>query len=48
MSSIDGPAVVTRVALGFMIVSNIFTIVGYFVRERFWARIRWGLEPKGT
>ena len=33
----------TDVAVGFMIVSNIYTTVGYFLHERLWARIRWGL-----
>jgi len=37
-----------EVALGFMIVSNIYTTVGYFLHERLWARIRWGREPKTT
>ncbi len=27
------------VALGFMIVSNVYTTIGYFVHERLWARI---------
>jgi len=31
------------VALGFMIVSNIYTTIGYFAHERIWARIQWGL-----
>ena len=31
-----------EVALGFMIVSNVYTTVGYFLHERLWARIRWG------
>ena len=31
-----------RMALGFMIVSNLYTTVGYFVHERVWARIAWG------
>jgi uncharacterized membrane protein len=31
-----------EVALGFMIVSNLYTTVGYFLHERVWARIRWG------
>lgn len=35
-----------EVALGFMLVSNIYTTVGYFLHERLWARIRWGAEPK--
>jgi len=32
-----------RVALGFMIVSNIYTTVAYFAHERMWARIQWGI-----
>jgi uncharacterized membrane protein len=32
------------VALGFMIVSNIYTTVGYFLHERIWDRIRWGAQ----
>ncbi|NTW55958.1 MAG: DUF2061 domain-containing protein [Chlorobiaceae bacterium] len=31
-----------RLALGFMIVSNIYTTLGYFLHERVWSRIRWG------
>ncbi len=34
-----------EVALGFMIVSNIYTTAGYFLHERIWARIGWGTEP---
>jgi uncharacterized membrane protein len=33
-----------EVALGFMIVSNVYTTVGYFVHERIWARVGWGRE----
>lgn len=33
----------TEVAVGFMIVSNIYTTVGYFLHERLWARITWGI-----
>ena len=33
-----------RMAVGFMIVSNIYTTVGYFLHERLWARIRWGVD----
>ena len=33
-----------KVAVGFMIVSNIYTSVGYLLHERVWARIRWGTE----
>jgi adenylylsulfate kinase len=32
------------VALGFMIISNIYTTVAYFVHERVWNKIRWGIE----
>jgi uncharacterized membrane protein len=31
-----------KVALGFMIASNIYTTVAYFGHERVWARIKWG------
>jgi len=37
-----------NVALGFMIVSNVYTTVGYFLHERFWARVRWGTEAKAA
>lgn len=30
-------------AVGFMVISNIYTTVAYFLHERLWARIRWGL-----
>ena len=33
----------THVAIGFMIVSNLYTSIGYFVHERVWANIRWGV-----
>ena len=32
-----------RVAIGFMIVSNIYTTVAYILHERLWARIKWGI-----
>ena len=32
-----------NVALGFMIVSNVYTTVLYFLHERIWARVKWGL-----
>jgi uncharacterized membrane protein len=35
----------TEAALGFMIVSNIYTTVGYFVHERIWEKIGWGILP---
>ncbi|MFI5163919.1 MAG: DUF2061 domain-containing protein [Bacteroidia bacterium] len=31
-----------KIALGFMIVSNIYTTLGYFFHERIWDRIKWG------
>jgi adenylylsulfate kinase len=33
-----------RVALGFMIASNIYTTIGYFFHERMWAGIQWGID----
>lgn len=33
-----------RIAIGFMIVSNIYTTVAYFAHERIWARIAWGID----
>ena len=32
-----------KMATTFMIVSNIYTTVAYFIHERMWARIRWGV-----
>jgi uncharacterized membrane protein len=31
-----------KVAVGFMIVSNIYTTLGYFFYERAWGKIKWG------
>jgi uncharacterized membrane protein len=33
-------------ATTFMIVSNIYTSVGYFPHERIWANIKWGMEAE--
>ena len=33
-------------AAGFMIISNIYTTIAYFVHERMWSRIKWGLNPQ--
>jgi len=33
-----------RVALGFTVVSNIYTTLMYVLHERVWARIHWGIE----
>jgi adenylylsulfate kinase len=30
------------IALGFMIVSNIYTSIAYYVHERLWNKIGWG------
>jgi uncharacterized membrane protein len=32
-----------EIAAGFMIVSNVYTTVGYFLHERLWAGVKWGL-----
>jgi len=31
-----------KVALGFMIVSNIYSTLGFFFHERLWDKIKWG------
>ena len=31
-----------KVAVGFMIVSNVYTTIGYFVHERIWDKIKLG------
>jgi len=35
-----------RMAVGFMVVSNIYTTIGYFLHERLWARIQWGVDEE--
>ena len=35
-----------RVAIGFMIVSNIYTTVAYLGHERLWARVTWGIDQR--
>ena len=32
------------VSLGFMIISNIYTTGAYFVHERIWNKIKWGIK----
>jgi len=32
----------TNVAGGFVIVSNIYTTIAYFIHERLWLRVKWG------
>lgn len=31
-----------KIAIGFMIVSNVYTTLGYFFHERIWDKIKWG------
>lgn len=33
-----------KVAIAFMIVSNIYTTIGYFIHERIWDKIKWGRQ----
>jgi len=33
-----------KMAFGFMIVSNIYTTIGYFLHERIWTHIKWGMQ----
>ena len=33
-----------KIAVGFMIASNVYTTLAYLVHERLWARVGWGLE----
>jgi uncharacterized membrane protein len=35
-----------KTAAAFMILSNIYTTAGYFLHERVWANIVWGMEPR--
>jgi adenylylsulfate kinase len=37
-----------KVAVGFTIVSNIYTTVGYFFHERIWNKIKWGMVAYKT
>jgi len=32
-----------HIAVGFMIVSNIYTSFGYLIHERLWAKVQWGV-----
>lgn len=34
----------TEVALGFVIVSNIYTTIAYYLHERFWNKVPWGKD----
>jgi len=33
------------IAVGFMLISNLYTSVAYFLHERLWNKIKWKLEP---
>jgi uncharacterized membrane protein len=33
-----------RIALGFMIASNVYTTVAYLLHERIWSRVTWGIN----
>ncbi len=33
-----------RIAVGFMVVSNLYTTIAYVLHERVWARIGWGVQ----
>ena len=35
-----------KIAVGFMIVSNIYTTLGYFFYERLWDKINWGKKEE--
>lgn len=35
-----------NIALGFMLVSNAYTTIVYFLHERLWDRIKWGKQVK--
>ena len=33
-----------NIALGFMVISNIYTTAAYFIHERIWNKIKWGIK----
>ncbi len=33
-----------KIALGFVVASNLYTTIAYFGHERLWARIKWGVQ----
>ncbi|MGN6398348.1 MAG: DUF2061 domain-containing protein [Mucilaginibacter sp.] len=35
-----------RIAIGFTIISNVYTTAGYFFHERIWNKIKWGKQAK--
>jgi adenylylsulfate kinase len=38
----------TEIALGFMLISNLYTTLAYFIHERIWSKIRWGLKNESV
>jgi len=36
------------IALGFMLLSNFYTSIAYFLHERLWDRISWGKKKNGS
>ncbi|MCX6777218.1 MAG: DUF2061 domain-containing protein [Candidatus Micrarchaeota archaeon] len=35
-----------EIAFWFMVVSNVYTTIGYYAHERVWNKIRWGKDRK--
>ncbi len=33
-----------KIALGFMIASNVYTSIAYLAHERLWSRVKWGVD----
>ena len=31
-----------EIALGFMLISNVYTTAGYYIHERIWDMVKWG------
>lgn len=36
------------IALAFMVVSNLYATLAYFIHERVWNRIRWGIKTENA
>ena len=36
------------VAVGFMVISNLYTSIAYLAHERIWARIKWGVDARAV
>lgn len=32
----------TRIALGFVVISSVYTMLSYFLHDRIWDKIKWG------